>query len=211
MAMAKLMLLFFSLHTILRRIEALLPMGINLPIVQLTDGLGETMALPYQLCQQWATFRQLLGVIFSNKPGKSRVEMGQHLIMSARGGGLLTKASWQHVVKQDDHVSMSIILDDLPTRDGHRQFPSSQAPIAEVEVKNGGRTYPEYRRRVVLTSRKQTPIQDLIDVAPFNRSRLPESETESDEGDWNTDSNSDSDSEGLKGAEEEKEDIKVYR
>jgi len=207
MAMAKLMQLFFSLHTTLCRIEALLPLNINLPIVQFTDALGETIALPYQLCQKWATFRKLLGVVFSNKPGKSRVEMDQYLIMNARGGRQLTEALWQHAVKQDDHLSMSIILDNLLAKDGHCPFPSCQASIAEVEVKNGGRTCPECRRWSVLTSQKQTPSQGLIDVAPFNRSRLPELETENDEGDRNTDSNS----KGLKGAEEEKEDIEVYR
>ena len=210
-AMAKLMQLFFSLHTTLRRIEALLPLKINLPIVQFTDALGDTIALPYQLCQKWATFRQLLGVIFNNKQGKSRVEMDQFLIMNARGGRLLTKASWQHAVKQDDHLSMSIILDNLPAKDGHCPFPSCQAFIAKVEVKNGGRTCPECRRWAVLTSRKQTPSQSLIDVTPFNRSRQPEPETESGEGDSNIDSNSDLEGERLTGAEEEKEDIEVYR
>ncbi|RYO77538.1 hypothetical protein DL766_009647 [Monosporascus sp. MC13-8B] len=69
-AMSKLMELFFSLQTVLQRIDRNLPTRLYLPTVQFTTALGETMALPYQLCQQWATFTELLRVIFLDKPGK---------------------------------------------------------------------------------------------------------------------------------------------
>jgi hypothetical protein len=85
--MAELMRLFASLHTILRRLENCLPMRACLPIVQFTDTLGETMALPYQLCRQWGTFYQLLLVVFANKQGEARVDMGKFLIMSIRVAG----------------------------------------------------------------------------------------------------------------------------
>jgi len=92
-AMTELTRMFFGLQAILRRLELTLPMRIGLPILQFTDALGETMALPYQLCQQWSTFKELLGVIFINKPGQARVEIGQYMIMNAGGGRLLKEAS----------------------------------------------------------------------------------------------------------------------
>lgn len=140
-AMSKLMELFHSLQTTLQRIDCNLPMRLYPPIVQFTTALGgQPMALPYELCQQWTTFRELLRVIFLDKPGKARVDMGKYLIMNARGGRLLAEGSWQHAVKQDDHLSMSIVLDELAARAGSCPFPTCQATTEGVKVENGGRT-----------------------------------------------------------------------
>ncbi|RYP79869.1 hypothetical protein DL770_006474 [Monosporascus sp. CRB-9-2] len=150
-AMSKLMELFFSLQTVLQRIDRNLPTRLYLPTVQLTTALGETMALPYQLCQQWATFTELLRVIFLDKPGKSRVDMGKYLIMNARGGRLLVEGSWQHAVKQDDHLSMSIVLDELAARAGSCPFPTCRASTEGVEIENGGHTCRKCDRWSLLT------------------------------------------------------------
>ncbi|KAL6697260.1 hypothetical protein J3F84DRAFT_347011 [Trichoderma pleuroticola] len=150
-AMSRLMNLFLSLQTTLQRIDHNIPMRLYLPIVQFTTALGETMALPYQLCQQWVTFKELLGVIFLDKPGKGRVDMGKYLIMNARGGRILAEDSWQHAVKQDDHLSMSIVVDDYIISAGICPFPSCYASIESVEVENGGRTCPKCCRWFILT------------------------------------------------------------
>jgi CheY-like chemotaxis protein len=199
-AMAELLQLFFGLHTILRRIENSLPRRVYLPIVQFTDALGETIPLPYQLCQQWATFKGLLGVIFINRPGKTRVEMGQYLIMNAKGGRLLREASWNHAIKQDDHLSMSIVLDDLEARDGRCPFPSCQASTEGVEVKNGGRTCRECGRWAVLT-----PITNTDLLVSFNN--LPKQIWEESKSDREVGY----DSEELEEVKENMEDIEVYR
>lgn len=47
---ANLTQLFSKIHTVLCRIEMVLPMRLSLPIIQFTDALGDAMALPYQLC-----------------------------------------------------------------------------------------------------------------------------------------------------------------
>ncbi|RYP12305.1 hypothetical protein DL765_007416 [Monosporascus sp. GIB2] len=153
--MSKLMELFFSLQTVLQRIDRSLPTRLYLPTVQFTTALGETMALPYQLCQQWATFTELLKVIFLDKPGKSRVDMGKYLIMNARGGRLLGEGSWQHAVKQDDHLSMAIVLDELAARAGSCPFPTCQASTEGVEIENGGRKCRKCDRWWLLTYPKQ--------------------------------------------------------
>ncbi|KAL6812999.1 hypothetical protein GGI42DRAFT_313391 [Trichoderma sp. SZMC 28013] len=150
-ATSKLMNLFLSIQTTLQRIDHNIPMRVFLPIVQFTTALGETMALPYQLCQQWVTFKELLGVIFLDKPGKSRVDMGKYLIMNARGGRILAEGSWQHAVKQDDHLSMSIVVDEFAVRAGICPFPSCHASTESVEVENGGRTCPKCCRWSLLT------------------------------------------------------------
>ncbi|RYP69646.1 hypothetical protein DL771_006010 [Monosporascus sp. 5C6A] len=161
-AMSKLMELFFSLQTVLERIDRNLPTRLYLPTVRLTTALGETMALPYQLCQRWETFTELLRVIFLDKPGKSRVDMGKYLIMNARGGRLLGEDSWQHAVKQDDHLSMSILLDELAARAGSCPFPSCQASTEGVEIENGGRTCRKCDRWSLLTPLEPAILDDAF-------------------------------------------------
>jgi hypothetical protein len=207
-AMSRLVLLFSSLHTMIQRIENSLPMRLNLPIVKFTDALGETMALPYQLCQQWGTFRLLLGVIFDNKPGKSRVEMGQFLIMNARGGRLLREASWQHTIQKDDHLSMLIVLDNLRAKNGHCPFPSCQVSIACVEVINGGRTCPECGRWAVMTPR--TSGFRLIDLSVSNLSQSTKRKVKS-KGDEEGDKETDFDDEAEEEVPFSEEDIELYR
>jgi hypothetical protein len=208
-SMSKLMLLFSGIYNSLQRIEALLPMRLNLPIVQFTDALGDTMALPYQLCQQWSTFKMMISVIFNDKKGKSRVETGQYLIMNARGGRLLRETSWQHAIKQDDHLSMSMILNELDAKDGVCPFPSCKASLSGVQVKNGGRTCLECGRWAVLTPRKSTPSgpTNLSSGSLFNDKSMSE---------WDTTSDRDSKEKLLEqkfgeDSEEDKEDIEVYR
>ncbi|KAK4069561.1 uncharacterized protein Triagg1_6985 [Trichoderma aggressivum f. europaeum] len=150
-ALSKLMDLFISLQKTLQRIDHNIPMRVYLPTVQFTTALGETMSLPYQLCQQWTSFKELLRVIFLDKPGKFRVDMGKYLIMNARGGRILAEASWQHAVRQDDHLSMSIVLDELSARSGRCPFPSCHASTESVEAENGGRTCPKCGRWSLLT------------------------------------------------------------
>jgi hypothetical protein len=159
-AMSKVMELFCSIQTTLQQIDRNLPVRISLPTVQFTTALGETMTLPYQLCQQWATFTELLGVIFLDKPGKSRVDMGKYLIMNSRGGRLLDKGSWQHAVKQDDQLFMSMVLDELAVGAGHCPFPTCQASTDGVEIKNGGRTCRKCDRWSLLTPQKRNLLPD---------------------------------------------------
>jgi hypothetical protein len=169
---SNLMRLFFRILDLVELIENNLPMRLSLPIVKFTDALGETMALPYQLCQQWSTFRQLLSVIFDNKPGKYRVETGQFLIMNARGGRVLREASWQHAVKQDDHLSMSIVLEDLEAHDGYCPFPSCKASVAGVEICNGGRVCSACGRWALLSSGNSFNVIDLVALDSLRCSTL---------------------------------------
>jgi hypothetical protein len=63
-SIALLMGQFARIYKILQGLEANLTKRICLPIVQFTDALGEKMALPYQMCKRWETFRMMLNVVF---------------------------------------------------------------------------------------------------------------------------------------------------
>ncbi|KFY10924.1 hypothetical protein V492_04776 [Pseudogymnoascus sp. VKM F-4246] len=152
-SMSKLLTLLSGMSDGVQRIEAVLQRGPSLPIIKFTDALGETIALPYQLCQEWSTFKDLMGLVFKKKQGKFRVDAGQYLIMNARGGRLLQKASWKHAVRQDDHLSMSMILSEITASDGFCPFPTCRASLSAVQVKNGGRTCLECGRWAVRVPR----------------------------------------------------------
>ncbi|KAI1743574.1 hypothetical protein F4680DRAFT_408602 [Xylaria scruposa] len=211
-AMSKLMELFFSIQTTLQRIDQKLPIHIRLPIVLFTTALGETMALPYQLCQQWATFKELLGVIFLDKPGKSRVDMGKYLIMNVQGGRLLGENSWQHAVKQDDHLTMSIILDEFSAKAGTCQFPACRASIKGAEVENGS-----YRCRKCNRWSSHTRLDILSSSHSFGRTKFEGTGIPSHENNTYTSTGSESSFKLGNSIEQkarlidDREDIELYR
>ena len=199
-AMAELMRLFTNLHRILCRVENSLPIRIGLPIVQFTDALGETMALPYQSCRQWGTFYQLLRVVFTNKQGRSRVEMGQFLIMFAKGGWLLRETSWSDSVRENDHLSMSMVLKDLNAREGYCPYPTCQASLEGISIDNSGRTCKICGRWAVITSENRSSIHTL--------SYVPEPDVGFDGGHYRR---WDFNSEELSRLVEQDEDVELYR
>ena len=148
-AMAELMQLFCTIRAAMNRLELGMSKHINLPIIKFTDALGDPMALPYQVCQNWSAFNNILKIIFMDKPGKSRVDMGQFLIMQARGGRLLQEANWKHQIKQNDELLMSIVIDELDVVEGHCPYPSCNASVVAVEPVSGGKTCPKCGRWAV--------------------------------------------------------------
>lgn len=153
--MAKVMELFVNIQALLQRIDRNLPARPFLPIVQFTTALGDTIALPLQLCQQWTTFTELLNVVFINKPGQHRVQLGLYSVMNARSGKFLNNESWQHAVMADDHLSMSIILDNLTGSVGNCPFPSCNASIEGCRKYSGGLTCQFCGRWFLLTTAEQ--------------------------------------------------------
>lgn len=173
--MSKIMDLFRNLQTILQRIDRNLPARPYLPTLQLTTALGETIALPYQLCQQWPTFKELVRLVFKGKPGASRVEMERYLIMNTRGGRMLDESSWRHAVREDDHLSMSIVIGEVLTRPTICPFPACEALIEGVKLERGGFTCREcnqwskckpLQQSMLFASAYQ--IRDIINSMPSN-------------------------------------------
>ncbi|KAH6680544.1 hypothetical protein B0J14DRAFT_648919 [Halenospora varia] len=137
-ALAEALKLLSDIQRRFLRMETNLPPRVTSLTIQFTDALGENMTLPYQLCQHWSTFKQLLNVIFMHKPGKSRVRKGKYRIMNANGGRLITESMWEHMVTRNDHLSMCMVLDDLKTKAGHCPFPSCQVSLGDSSAINGG-------------------------------------------------------------------------
>jgi hypothetical protein len=42
-----------ELSAMLTRLQSWLPKAIDLPIIRFDDALGNTLALPYQMCEEW--------------------------------------------------------------------------------------------------------------------------------------------------------------
>lgn len=144
--------LFSFIQASLLRIECTLLKSVNLPIVKFTDALGETRALPYDLCQQWPTFKALIDAMFIGKPGKARVEQGQYLIIHDKGGRAIQQDAWSHTfIRQDDHLSMCIVLDELVSKTGYCPFPSCQASLKDAVIRNGGKLCSECARWTLST------------------------------------------------------------
>jgi hypothetical protein len=133
---SELFVMFSNLLSMLRQIDHKLPTQLCLPIVQFTTALGDTIALPYELCQQWSVFTKLIEVVFEDRPGKARVDSGLYSIMNARGGRLLKEDSWKHAVKAHDHLSMSIWLNEVAVKAD--TCPFSNARISPIFEASGG-------------------------------------------------------------------------
>lgn len=136
--MGKAMEVFVNVQTLLQRLDSRIPARLYLPIVQFTTALGDTIALPHQLCQQWTTFTELLKVAFMDKPGQHRVQMGMYSTMNTCGGRILKKDTWQNAVLPDDHLSMSIILDDITESAGTCPYPTCKGAIEDCERESSG-------------------------------------------------------------------------
>lgn len=108
-----------------------LPKHIDLPIIRLDDALGNSFALPFQMCSEWKvshvifrrvsnfkikdangkqTFRKLLKNLHQLGDARFRVEQGLFEIANAKGGRVLTEHEWKNSVVSGDHLSMSIVV-----------------------------------------------------------------------------------------------------
>jgi hypothetical protein len=204
-SIASLMRQFARIHSILNTLQRSLATRICPPIVQFTDALGETLALPYQMCLRWKTFRLMLNAIFEGRPGKSRVERGNFLIMHATGGRRLLEDSWNHAIKDGDHLQMSIVLDDFFAEQDFCPFPSCKASLLNAEASNGRKTCPQCSR-CVLWTKTESPS----DVAEATRSMNYFNDGDSDEK--YTDKETSAEEDSQKPLEEHiAEDIELYR
>jgi hypothetical protein len=152
-AMGELLQQFWSLQSTLSRIERVLPTQIHLPIIQFTDAFGDNLALPYQLCRSWSTFKELLRVMYINRQGWFRVETGQYLIMQARGGRPINQRVWQEAVREGDHLFLCIVVEDFREKEGGCPFPSCDALVDGAENRNGGNVCQECGRWSLRTQR----------------------------------------------------------
>jgi hypothetical protein len=163
-AMHQILDTFSSIHSILLRVDQNLPRQPSLPIVLLTTALGEVMVLPYQLCQDWRTFKQLLRVIFLDRPGRHRVLAGMYSIMNKQGGRIIQEHSWRHAISQGDHLSMSMILEEPSADSNTCPFPTCQASTTDAQIENGGHRCSKCGRWSMVTAKAASPLLSREDI-----------------------------------------------
>lgn len=66
-SMARLAAFFSSIQATLQKIDDNLPAQVCVPVVRLTTALHKDWAVPYQLCQDWSTFKMYLRLILKDR------------------------------------------------------------------------------------------------------------------------------------------------
>jgi hypothetical protein len=175
--MGKLLRAFWDIQRQLTRLERFLPKQIDLPIVRFRDAFNEMRSLPYDLSRQWQTFQGLVAVIFTNRQGLHRVNMGQYFVTDVRIGQRLNPTFWSNAIEPGDELSMTMILDDIEVEDGFCPYKSCGVSTKDVTLRRGGKTCPNCYRFAAISQRKQVPRNE-----PFESNHeytTPESELES--------------------------------
>jgi hypothetical protein len=151
----KLLRVFWDIQKQLARLECFLPKQIDLPIVRFRDAFNEMRFLPYDLSRQWQTFQGLVAVIFTNRQGLHRVNMGQYFVTDVRIGQRLNPTFWSNAIEPGDELYMTMILDDIEAEDGFCPYKSCGASTKDVASRRGGKTCPNCYRFAAISQRTQ--------------------------------------------------------
>ena len=95
--------------------------------------------------------------------------------MQAAGGRRLLEDSWNHVIRDGDHLQMSIVLDDFLAEQDFCPFPSCKASLVNAEANNGGRTCPQCSRWVLLTETESPSGAHIEDSRNMNHVNVGDS------------------------------------
>ena len=152
---------FWDIQRRLAVIERLLPMRIDLPVIRFRDAFNEMRSLPFDLSREWRIFRRLVAVIFIDKQGSHRVDMGQYFVTHVGIGKRLKPAFWSNAIKPGDELSMTMILDDVETEEGFCPFQSCRASLENVPVEKEGKVCPDCHRFSTLSQDGAAPGQTL--------------------------------------------------
>jgi len=170
--MGKLLQAFWDIQRQLARLERFLPKQIDLPVVRFRDAFNEMRFLPYDLSRQWQTFQGLVAVVFMNRQGLHRVNMGQYFVTNVRIAQRLNPICWSNAIEPGDELSMTMILDDIEAEDGFCPYKSCGASTKDVASRRGGKTCPNCFRFAAISQRKQA-------VPPHYEYPSPKSDLES--------------------------------
>lgn len=107
--------MLLDIYQVLLRFERTwLTKAVNTPILGFDDPFGNTLTLPFQMCNTWQRFNWLLGAMFQDKPGRSLVQRGSFVVMPALGNKVIDAKCWEHLVVPGDHLFMSMVFRCLP-------------------------------------------------------------------------------------------------
>ncbi|KAK7926855.1 hypothetical protein PG985_003853 [Apiospora marii] len=89
-----------------------LPLHLNLELVRLDDALGESWALPFQACQTYYSFLDMLiNVVYANdRPGVDHIKASRFAIILTNQGVRLGHHNWTQFIKAGMQIEQSIIV-----------------------------------------------------------------------------------------------------
>ncbi|KAI9699134.1 MAG: hypothetical protein M1836_003323 [Candelina mexicana] len=159
--------MLLQLSAVLKTLERWLPRQIDLPIIRFDDALGNTIALPLQMCSEWKvncasstkvfgsrstdadkrqTFRKLLKHMYHFDDARDRVRQGLFLITNAKGGRILKSHNWKHSLVSGDHLSMSMIVTTSGEPNDICPFPQCNGILGQEALSDGAYACPKCGR-----------------------------------------------------------------
>ncbi|KAH7556630.1 hypothetical protein BM1_06064 [Bipolaris maydis] len=112
------MLLDIASHMkgIARAIESI-PLHLSVDIIRLDDALGESWGLPFQACQTWNSFTDILKVVVygNQRPGLDYIVRGQFQLTFAKTGRSIGQPHrWDSTIRPGAHIKQAMVISDLP-------------------------------------------------------------------------------------------------
>ncbi|KAH7008663.1 hypothetical protein EDB80DRAFT_872466 [Ilyonectria destructans] len=107
-----------------KEIEAI-PLHLSLDLIRFDDALGESWALPFQACQQWDAFKEMLQVVvFSNdRPGAQQIATEDFVLTIPKLDQNIQPWEWSRLIKPGMHIEHSMIIDGLQSFMTNCSFP----------------------------------------------------------------------------------------
>ncbi|OBS26272.1 hypothetical protein FPOA_00212 [Fusarium poae] len=100
-----------QLKKVIKAIEAI-PLHLTLDIVRLDDAHGESWALPFQACQTWDSFCDLLRcVVYANdRPGLNHIRQNLFTITHSKTGAQINEFTWQSAITSGLHIEQAMLV-----------------------------------------------------------------------------------------------------
>ncbi|KAJ5063485.1 hypothetical protein J3E74DRAFT_472435 [Bipolaris maydis] len=122
------MLLDIASHMkgIARAIESI-PLHLSVDIIRLDDALGESWGLPFQACQTWNSFTDILKVVVygNQRPGLDYIVRGQFQLTFAKTGRSIGQPHrWDSTIRPGAHIKQAMVISDLPISKDVCPFPA---------------------------------------------------------------------------------------
>ncbi|KAK0733204.1 hypothetical protein B0T26DRAFT_669632 [Lasiosphaeria miniovina] len=94
------------------------PLQLSIQFIRFDDALGESWALPFQLCEQWETFKEMLRVIVfrNDRPGFQGVLANRFTLRVAGSHSNIFRHRWERVIKPGLHIEQTTLVPELSTQ-----------------------------------------------------------------------------------------------
>ncbi|KAK3384053.1 hypothetical protein B0T24DRAFT_688964 [Lasiosphaeria ovina] len=95
-----------------------IPLQLNIQFIRFDDALGESWALPFQLCEQWKTFKEMLRVIVfrNDRPGLQGILANRFTLRVAGSHSNISRHRWERIIKPGMHVEQTMLVPELSTQ-----------------------------------------------------------------------------------------------